>query len=205
MQKINGIVFIEGIGFDSNVYIIDDLIIDTGSGENIDYILDSLKKAGVLPQDLSLIVNTHCHYDHVGGNRFFDAKIAMHKEDIAAMEKDYDRATIAYLFNRSMENFKVDYPLNEGDKIGDFTVMHTPGHTMGSICLYDGETLISGDTVFADGGFGRYDVGGDINMLKESLERLSKLDVQYLLPGHGSAVGNGSEHIKLSHKIIKGF
>lgn len=205
MEKINDIIAIEGVGFDSNVYVIDAMIVDTGSGENIDYIFDSLKKTGISPQDISLIVNTHCHYDHAGGDRYFDAKIAMHKEDVAAMEKSYDKATIAYLFGRSMDKIKVDYSLNEGDKISDFKVIHTPGHTMGSICLYDGETLISGDTVFAHGGFGRVDLGGDLNLMIESLKRLNDLDVDYLLPGHGPWVDNGSKHIEWAYNILKGF
>jgi len=205
MKKINDIIFIEGIGFDSNVYVIDDLIVDTGSGENIDYIMDSLKKAGLLPQDISMIVNTHCHYDHIGGNRYFNTKIAMHKEDVDAMERDYDKATIAYLFGRSMEKIKVDYSLNDGDKMGDFKVIHTPGHTMGSVCLYDGETLISGDTVFAHGGFGRVDLGGDLKLMIKSLKRLNNLDVDHLLPGHGPCVDNGSEHVEWAYNILKGF
>jgi hydroxyacylglutathione hydrolase len=205
MEKINDIIVIEGIGFDSNIYVYNDLIIDTGTGENIDYVLDSLKKAGVLPQDLTMIVNTHCHYDHIGGNRYFDAKIAMHKEDADAIEKNHDLATIAYLFGRSMEEIKVDYQLKEGDKISDFKVLHTPGHTMGSICLYDGEILISGDTVFAHGGFGRVDLGGDLNLMIESLKRLNGLNVDYLFPGHGPWVDNGSKHIKLAYNILKEF
>ena len=61
----------------------------------------------------------------------------------------------ACMFGKSMDKVKVDRLLQEGDKIHDFEVLHTPGHTPGGICLYNGETLISGDTVFADGGFGR--------------------------------------------------
>jgi len=59
--------------------------------------------------------------------------------------------------------------------------------------------------VFADGGFGRFDIGGDLTMLKASIQKLSKLDVEYLLPGHGPAVDNGSQHINMSNKIIKSF
>lgn len=205
MKKFNDIIMIEGSGFDSNIYVFDDVIIDTGTGDNIEYVLNSLKKADLNPSDISMIVNTHCHFDHAGGNKYFDSKLAIHEKDAPALENGDPIATAAYMFGRRIEPRKVDFKLTEDDKIHDFEVIHTPGHTIGGICLYDGETLISGDTVFADGGFGRYDIGGDLNMLKESLERLSKLDVEYLLPGHGPAVDNGSEHIGLANRILKGF
>lgn len=206
MKKFNDIIMIEGIGFDSNIYIFDDIIVDTGTGENIEYVLNSIKDAGFnIAEDIKRIVNTHCHYDHTGGNRFFNIPISIHEIEAYALENADINATAAFMFGRSLEPTKVDYRLKEGDKINDFEVIHTPGHTAGGICLYDGETLISGDTIFADGGFGRFDIGGDIKMLKNSIQRLSELDVKYLLPGHGSAVENGSEHIKMSNRIIKQF
>ena len=62
MDKINDIVIIEGIGYDSNIYIFEDVIVDTGTGDNIQYIKDSMRKAGITVDDLALIVNTHNHY-----------------------------------------------------------------------------------------------------------------------------------------------
>ena len=205
MKKINDIIMIEGTGYDSNIYVFDDVIVDTGTGENIDYIRKSLKNAGISIQDLELIVNTHNHYDHIGGNRCFDLKVAMHIIDSEAVEKGDDDATVARMFGKSIEGMKVDIKLQEGDKIHDFEVINTPGHTDGSICLYNGETLISGDTVFAGGGFGRTDIGGDMNNMIESLEKLSKLDVKYLLPGHGPCTDNGSQNIKMSYEMSKRF
>ena len=196
---------IEGAGSDCNIYVFDDVIVDTGTGDNIEHVRESLKEANLDISDISLIVNTHCHFDHVGGNKYFNSKIAIHEKDAPALENGNSIATASQMFGRSIESQKVDFKLTDGDKIHDFDVIHTPGHTIGGICLYNGETLISGDTVFANGGFGRYDLGGDINMLRESLEKLSKLDVEYLLPGHGPAVDNGSEHVKLSNRMIKGF
>jgi glyoxylase-like metal-dependent hydrolase (beta-lactamase superfamily II) len=205
MQEINGIIMVEGRGFDCNVFIFEDIIIDTGTGENREYILNSIKEAGLDVEDLSLIVNTHNHYDHIGGNRYLDLEVAMHQDDALALEMGDDMATAASMFGQSLGKMKVDKKLQEGDKIHDFVVLHTPGHTAGGICLYDGETLISGDTVFADGGFGRTDLGGNMDEMIDSLKRLSKLDVSYLLPGHGPSTDNGAEHIKSSYQIIKRF
>ena len=205
MEKIDDIIMIEGKGYDSNIYIFEDVIVDTGTGDNIRYIKDSIKEAGISIEDLSLIVNTHNHYDHIGGNRCFNLEVAMHSEDALAIEEEDDEKTVARMFGRTMEGFKVDRKLEEGDKIHNFEVIHTPGHTKGGICLYNGETLISGDTVFAGGGFGRMDIGGDVKDMKESLKRLSQLDVKFLLPGHGPWVKDGSKHIKMACKMLEGF
>lgn len=205
LTKINDIIIIEGMGYDSNVYVFDDVIVDTGTGQNMDYILKSIQEAGMGVDDLSLIVNTHNHYDHIGGNRYLDLEVAMHTNDAQALEEGDQDALLATMFGKSMEKMKVDRKLEEGNKIHDFEVLLTPGHTSGSICLYDGETLISGDTVFSGGGFGRVDLGGDMDEMRQSLESLSKLDVQYLLPGHGPAVEDGSRHIKLACEVSTGY
>jgi glyoxylase-like metal-dependent hydrolase (beta-lactamase superfamily II) len=68
--------------------------------------------------------------------------------------------------------------------------------------LYDGETLISGDTVFAGGGFGRIDLGGNLKDMINSLERLSQLDVKNLLPGHGPWTDHGSENISWAKDLL---
>jgi hydroxyacylglutathione hydrolase len=202
LEKIDDILMIEGRGYDSNIYVFDDVVVDTGTGENIGYFYDSLKNAGINLEDLSLIVNTHNHYDHVGGNRYLNLEIAMHQEDAIPFEGGDDMATAACMFGRSMGKMKVDRILKEGDRIGKYEVLHTPGHTRGGICLYDGENLISGDTVFAGGGFGRIDLGGNLKDMINSLNRLSKLEVENLLPGHGSWTDHGSKHIRWARDLL---
>ena len=69
--------------------------------------------------------------------------------------------------------------------------------------MWDGESLICGDTIFAGGGVGRMDIGGDYNDMKKSLEKLTKLNVKNLYPGHGPAVeGDANQHIKLSYSFL---
>ncbi len=202
MNNIDDMIIIEGRGYDSNIYIFEDIMVDTGTGDNMEYVLKSMKECGVGVDDLNLIVNTHNHFDHIGGNIHFNLEVAMHREDAAAIEEGNDSVTVANMFGGSIHNMKVDRILEEGDKIHDFTVLHTPGHTKGGICLYNGKILISGDTVFAGGGFGRMDIGGNINDMKDSLKRLSLLDVDYLLPGHGPWVNEGSKNIEMSYNIL---
>ena len=205
MRKIKDIIMIEGKGFDSNIYVFEDVIVDTGTGQNMNYVLNSLKNAEYDPDNLSLIVNTHNHYDHIGGNVHLDLKVAMHQEDAKALEEGDEKTTAADMFGKSLCNMKVEVKLHEGDKIHDFEVLHTPGHTVGGICLYNGETLISGDTVFADGGFGRIDLGGNMDSMKKSLKRLSELEIEYLLPGHGPCTSDGSKHVKMAYEVAMEF
>ena len=193
------VIFIMGFNLDSNCYLINgNTLVDTGAGQNKDYLFSELQKHGVNPEDIEMVVNTHCHYDHIGGNYLFpNAKIAIHKFDA--------EDTLGTQFNafENPLNLRVDIELNDGDKIGDFVVIHTPGHTKGGICLYDGENLISGDTIFAGGSVGRMDIGGNYDDMKKSVEKLMKLDVKNLYPGHGPIIENdGGLHVKFAYSIF---
>ena len=88
LRRINDIIIIEGIGYDSNIYVFEDVIVDTGTGENMEYIKNSIKNADITFDDLSLIVNTHNHYDHIGGNHCFDLDVAMHSEDACTLKME---------------------------------------------------------------------------------------------------------------------
>ena len=207
MEKINNVYCIEGIMADSNSYLIDNtdsdseynyILVDTGTGQSDSNLFSNIREIGIEPEDIDLIVNTHCHYDHVGGNDFFpNAKIAIHKVDAIALRDPESELTVSSLFGAIVRKHDVDIELEEGDKIANFEVLNTPGHTKGGISLYDGEILISGDTIFSNGGVGRMDIGGSPIDMKESLMRLKELDVEYLLPGHGPWVKNGNQHVKM--------
>ena len=86
-------------------------------------------------------------------------------------------------------------------------MIHTPGHTPGSICLYEAQSksLFSGDTVFPYGSVGRTDLpGGSSRDLIRSISRLVKLDVSVLYPGHGEVTSNNvNEQIKQSLELAK--
>jgi glyoxylase-like metal-dependent hydrolase (beta-lactamase superfamily II) len=175
-----------------------------------------LVDAGVTPMAvkpyrdaIDTIVLTHCHFDHTAHIKeiahMCKAKVAIHRIDAPGLLDEM--RCLSMHFGARAPGIVPDIMLAEGDRIGTLRVLHTPGHTPGSICLYaeDDRVLISGDTVFTDGGFGRYDfLGGSRIDLARSLDRLSGLDVEGLYPGHGMPVdGGGRLHIAAAQQLMK--
>jgi len=192
MEVFKGVHIIPGIADDSNIYVIDnEIVVDTGTGEFFHQARQEIEKA-VDPKRIKLIVNTHYHYDHTGGNKKFrdwlKSPIAAHKADRELIEKG---KTLSESFHQVAKIVTIDQELRDGDIIHtenfNLSVIHTPGHSAGSICLYepDKKILISGDMLF-DGTVGRTDLpGGNYNETRFSLEKLDKMNIQYLFPGHG--------------------
>ena len=153
MDKVDDIIIIMGKGRDSNSYIIGETLIDPGSGENIDYLKEEIKAAGLEMTDIKQIVNTHCHYDHIGADKQLQDEygydIYMHPLDIQTVKEKDPEATCAASFGAQVPDLDIK-ELNEGDKIEGYEVIHTPGHTRGGICLFNGKSLISGDTIFSE-------------------------------------------------------
>jgi glyoxylase-like metal-dependent hydrolase (beta-lactamase superfamily II) len=140
------------------------------------------------------ILNTHGHFDHVAGNGTFEippALLGIHPEDRSLL-RDGGGATLFGL--EIPPSPKPDLDLVDGCSLalGDrqFTVMHTPGHTPGSICLLvsPDQALLTGDTLFR-GGVGRTDLpGGNNKALHASLGRIARLPLETrIYPGHGGA------------------
>ncbi len=139
------------------------------------------------------IVNTHYHFDHVFENakikKSMNAAVMMHKKDVPYYEKD-DMSE--KMNNGKFERTTVNAELRETDliKFGQeqLTVMHTPGHTEGSICLYSNKhgIMFTGDTLFA-GTYGRVDLpGSDADKMKKTLARLADFPTgTKIYPGHG--------------------
>lgn len=210
---------ITGKGYDSNIYLITGektTIIDCGTGLNNETVLKKISK-NVNPSEISQIILTHEHYDHVGGvEKIYSftgkkAKVIAHSKAAEKIEKG--ESVFASLIGGEMPSIKVDTKINDQDniKIGDedFIVYHTPGHTPGSICLYNQKekTIFTGDTVFAHGSFGRTDLpGGSTKSLKDSIERLSKLDISNIYPGHQNYIERDAKrHLMLSLENIKKY
>jgi len=192
--------WIRGEGYYANSYVCGNILFDAGA------IPMSLEK---YKDDIETIVITHCHYDHIAylneAAYMCDAKICIHEADAAGLSSD--SISLSVMFSERSPGVVPDRILKDGDVVGKFEVIHTPGHTPGCICLYDRENknLISGDTVFTDGGFGRFDFpGGSLSSLHKSVKNLSELDVEGLYPGHGIPVEkNGIRHIKAALRSLE--
>lgn len=204
MRSYPGIHLFRGMGKDCNIYVIDsEILVDTGTGQFFADARDEIKKQ-CDPKTIKIIINTHYHHDHTGGNKKFrdwlGAKLVIHESELGLVEKG---ETLAERFGSVGKITTMDGTVKEGTVLRtenfSFIVLHTPGHTAGSICLYepDKKILISGDTIFADS-LGRYDLPtGDRLEQKRSLEKLLNYNIQYLLPGHGRSLTSGvSFHIK---------
>lgn len=169
-------------------------LIDIGHLKHLGGLLASMEGDGLSRQDLDLIMSTHCHPDHFEAlSQFVESRVlmAMHREEERYL-KDHG-GTLYQMMGIASPRSRVDFYLREGTlKLGkiDLQVYHTPGHSPGSLCFYwpKKKVLISGDVVFS-GGVGRTDLpGGDANQLKHSIERLSQLEIEVFLPGHGEII-----------------
>ncbi len=202
IKRIGDIIMLQLSDVDSNVYIMGDTVIDSGTGFNFTRMYSLLKMLKMPLDKFKLVINTHGHFDHVGGNGYFtEAKVAIHEKDAAILEKGDMAKSKADFFDGKLKPRKVDQKLKDGQKLKigkrEFEVIHAPGHTPGCICLYckKEKLLISGDVVFADGVGNTDGPGGSEAEMDKSLERISKLAVEKILPGHGDPVLKGGSKV----------
>jgi len=180
-------------GFAVFCYVLGDP--DTGEGIVVDPggpagpILERAAKAGV--NAIKMIVNTHCHVDHIGGNKEMQqatqAPISIHEAD--ALQLANPNPAMLQIFS-AQASPPAAILLKDGDKLTfgkqSVEVIHTPGHTPGGICLYFPGYVITGDTLFVQG-VGRTDFpGGSYEELQASIkQRLFTLPPETIvLPGH---------------------
>lgn len=183
------------------------VLIDPGHLHRVPSLFDRMRSDGLEPGKVQVVICTHGHPDHFEGTLAFrdesKVKIAMSPLDEKLIE---EIGTPMYAKQGlRMPDYRVDFYLKEGDlTLGkhEFKVFDAPGHSPGSLCIYwpRHKLLIAGDVIFM-GGVGRVDLpGGDKALLKKSLERLTSLAVELLIPGHGPAV-QGSEQVKRNFEL----
>ena len=200
--------------FQTNCYVVSDdqqiLIIDPCCSTETEQqqLLDYINHQSIVHRKSSnrklSIVSTHGHLDHLWGAAWaceqWNTPVLMHEADIPmaqAMQQQYDLFGIPLKAKPfPIENIKQSPITNHQSPMSTFEVLHTPGHTPGSICLYfpEEKILFSGDTLFQMG-YGRTDLPrGNYGQLIDSLEHLFSLpsDVR-VYPGHGAPTTIGAE------------
>jgi len=224
-QVIEGVWWIPGRDRflpDSHVYVIgkpesgDFSLVDSGLMEMGSYKLEELTKAGFRLNQIKRIIMTHTHIDHIGCLKELlpaipDAEVWVHGEEALFIERGDDKIVMGnkifesmirsqYELENGLFTVKVHRKLEGGETLTlggmKFRVIHIPGHTSGSIGLFNDEhrLLISGDTIYADGAIGRFDLfSADPAQLKNSLNTIADLGIDILLPGHNRIVKGGAD------------
>jgi hydroxyacylglutathione hydrolase len=207
-EVIPGVFLITHRG--ANVYLIAEetlTLIDTGLKDGASHVIEFIRHVGRSPEEISLIVLTHNHIDHMGGladiKKHTNAKVAVHKDDIGirdhppAADGRY-REPLAQVKSKLQSVFSVlqedvDIILEGGetlDRLEGLEVIHTPGHTPGSISLYSQKhkMLLSGDLIRKRRKkllLPPKMVCTDIDENLESIKKISHYDIEILCFGHG--------------------
>ena len=215
-----GIYQIPKVGV-SNAYLVEInpnslILIDTGTSSGGSKVLDYLQKTGRGPNMISEIILTHADPDHSGSaanlKRVTGAKLAAHETDAARVSGQVKNIKETngignLLFNffgifMKVDRVKPDILLDDGDQVGPLSIIYTPGHTDGSICVYKpGQTLFAGDTLITSRS-GKIQLPSrflnkNTDQLKKSVEKLTSLEFTSLLPGHGPPItSNASQRLK---------
>jgi len=163
-----------------------------------------LREVDQLELQIKYIVNTHGHPDHMAGNgivkKLTSAPILIHEYDAPMLTKATENLTTLFGL-RTVSLPPADQMLHDGDivQVGDVAlrVLHTPGHSRGSISLLGADAVFTGDTLFA-GSIGRYDLpGASYEEIMLSIKKLATLpDRMIVYPGHGptSTIGEEKRH-----------
>ena len=187
------------------------LLIDPGHSRHLTGLFSQMEKDGISPDEIHVLIITHAHPDHLEGLEAFlekPVRIAMsHEEERYLLG---DGKLLLDMTGQPLPSFRIDFYLGEGElRLGTktFNILHTPGHSPGSLSIYwpERKALFTGDLIFYQG-VGRTDFpGGSSRLLRESIERLSGLDTEILLSGHGEVVTGREAVLRNFHFIRQNY
>ena len=205
MKITDGIYQVDGVN--CRVYLVEDgdklILIDTGLPRSDKKILNELQSLGRKPTEVSTIVFTHHHMDHIGSaakmKRATGAKTAAHEADSDYIAGNKTPPKPKNLMFKVLSSFVkpspvgVDLILKDGDKVGRLLVIHTPGHSEGSITLLDTDrkTMFVGDALrFIDGNLQEPPAQFTLDnaKAKESIRKIANYDFDIMLSGHGDPI-----------------
>jgi hydroxyacylglutathione hydrolase len=194
------------------------VLIDTGNVRNFDQTEQVITGLGVDLSSVRLIINTHTHCDHIGGNRSIQERsncdIALHRFGKHFIDTLDDWSTWWRYYSQEADFFKCTVALEDGDMVAvgpyEFQVIHTPGHAADGIVLYHhgSGVLISSDTLWEDDmAVMTLQVEGSRALFfhLESLDRLADLKITTAYPGHGRPFTDIKKAISSARRRIKGF
>jgi hydroxyacylglutathione hydrolase len=212
MKLANNLFFYPERGeLDCNTYVFPGkpgVIIDPGNPDVLASRVAEMHQDGIEPAEIGFIVNTHLHIDHSAANQAFKelsgAKIAL----LPVQQQNYRAVVIdgSRMLGFTPPEFKADCVLDSRLTAGniDLELVLAPGHSPECVCFYHRKLkiLVCGDVLF-EMNTGRVDLpGGDGDRLKMSIESLSHLDIEYLLPGHMGPV-IGAAKVKANFDFIR--
>lgn len=194
------------------------ILIDTGYLTDFHETKKWIEAVGVDIRSVDLIISTHSHCDHIGGNRKIQeisgCQIAIHRIDKQFIDVRDDWSTWYRFYDQEAEFFSADIALEQGDKIWlddlMLEVIHTPGHARGGISLYCPQErfLISSDALW-EGDLGVLNTiveGKEAPTLaRESLEKISSLNLLSIYPGHGRIIQDSQRAIQKCQRKLEEF
>ena len=215
-----GIYLLRGEGKGSHNYLIRasyrNVLIDSGLDQNFLCLQEQLLSLGLKVRDIDLVINTHEHLDHIGANRYFHETsfIAAHRFAATKITLEDHYVTLYRSGDRNEVPLRVHLWLENRSlfDLGSHTLeaIHTPGHTSGSICIYEFKTkvLFSGDTVFGGGTLSYIAESGSVGDYINSMTRLEARKILRIFPGHGDVSEDPeqdlSQAIVNAKKLLRG-
>jgi glyoxylase-like metal-dependent hydrolase (beta-lactamase superfamily II) len=184
------------------------VLIDSGIDASFGDLREALRNIGFTPADVDLVVNTHEHFDHIGGNKYFyrTAIIAAGRLAAAKITEKDAYVTMYSSFSADYRYTKPHVWFENGTFIdlenAKLEVIDTPGHTSGCICVYEeyNKLLFSGDAVFAHGTLSAIAPSGSAGDYVHSMDVLNTKKIERLFPGHGSLSQTPCEDIERASK-----